>query len=159
MGQEELIGARIRDLNGNVRLMLALLVGWIGLYWWINVSALQSFMFSAVQMRDIMMHSDGEIWIQPVLPIVMALLGIVTVAVSVAMLVAIGGKAGEMRSLSTTLANTPSGLVAGTAERAVYLKPPWPVVTLVICVGLGALGALLMSATWLAMIAQVVPKY
>ncbi|UYV12457.1 MAG: hypothetical protein NCW75_14300 [Phycisphaera sp.] len=158
MDQKELIGARIRDLNGNVRLMLALLVGWVGLYWWINVSALTSFMFSAVQMRDMAMYSDSEVWIQPVLPIVMALIGIVTAGVSVAMLVAIGSKAGEMRSLSTTLANNSTGLVAGTAERSVYLKAAWPVVTLVICIGLSAFGALLMSATWLAMIAQVLPK-
>lgn len=146
----DLVAARVREINGNVRVLVVLLVAWAAVYWWLNLSFLLSVSFAVAAMRD-SGRSIAEGW---VVPILMTLIGIVTAYVTATMLLAIERAIREMQALSKSLADRSSGLTAGTAERALFLRPVWPVSALMWSLGLHAVGSGLIAVVWLLLAAQ-----
>lgn len=145
MEREELIVRRIGEINGNLRLVLALVVGWAALFWWLSLSFLMSVTFVGAAMRD----SGGGVAQLWVLLVVLAIVGFVTAYITAAALLAIDRQVGEMQLLSKTIADSIGTMAAGSAERARYLRPSWPVPAILWSLGLHAGGAVLMSGVWL----------
>lgn len=150
MEASDLIATRVREINGNLRLLIALLVAWATVYWWLNLSFLLSVSLAASAMRDAG-RSIAEGW---VVPILMTLIGFVTAYITATMLLAIDRAVTEMQGLRKKLADQTGGLTAGTAERALFLRPAWPVPALMWSLGLHAAGSALVAVVWLVLAAR-----
>lgn len=141
MEPADLLAGRIREINGNIRVMLALLAGWAGVFWWLSLA----FLPTLVLARDAM-HDEGAL-----IPIGLAMVGFVTAYITASCTLAIDRQVREMQALSKALADEVGGPAPGTAERSLYLKPTWPMPALVWVFGLHACGAGVISIVWLVL--------
>ncbi|MEQ8844337.1 MAG: hypothetical protein RIB58_05730 [Phycisphaerales bacterium] len=134
-------------MNGNIRVMLALLAGWAALFWWLSVSLLASIgLMGAAASRSGGMLAD--LWM---LAVGMAMVGFVTAYITASCVLAIDRQVREMQAISKALADRAGNLTPGTFERSLFLKPSWPMPALVWSFGLHAAGAVLLSIVWLIM--------
>lgn len=147
MDHDGLFAGRIGEINGNVRLIVALLAGWAGLYWWLNLSMLASAMLAGAAGRQQHARPDGPL----ILSIVLAVFGLATAFITAFTLLAIDRQIGEMQTLSKTLADTKGQMAAGTAERSRFLKPQWPLAALAWAFGLHAAGAAAVAFVWVVL--------
>lgn len=147
MDHDGLFTGRIGEINGNIRLIVALLAGWAGLSWWLNLSMLASAMLAGAAGRQ--QHARPE-W-PLVLSIALALFGFATAFITAFTLLAIDRQVGEMQTLSKTLADTKGQMAAGTAERSRFLKPQWPLAALAWAFGLHAAGAAAVAIVWVVL--------
>ena len=147
MDHDVLISSRIDAINGNLRLLVALLAGWAGLYWWLNLSMLAGAMLAGSVDRHSHARPDGFL----ILSIALALFGVATAFITISMLLAFDRHVREMQTLSKAQADRDGQMVAGTGERSRYLKPQWPLAALAWAFGLHAAGAVVLSILWLVL--------